>query len=267
MSVVKESCSEPAVRLRARLRRLVPLLAVVAILVVVYATGWHRELSLETLLKYRARIDDFIAAHYIAAVLAFAALYMASAALALPTGFFLAVIGGFLLGTAVGGFAAMVGSTAGATAMFLVARSAFGEHLLRRAGPRVARFAAGFRADAMSYIVILRLLPTPSWLTNLAAALFNVRLTTFVAATVFGRTPGSFTFAFLGAGLGSVIDVQQAAYRACLAVGGGDCRTEFDPATVLTPTLLAALFALGLLALVPVAARRLRWRRALSERS
>ena len=121
-------------------------------------------------------------------------------------------------------------------------------------------------ADAFSYIVFLRLVPTPSWVTNLMAAVFEVRLRTFIAATVVGRTPGSFTFAFLGVGLGSVIDAQQAAYRACLAAGGDDCRIDFDPANVLTPTLLAALIALGLLALLPVVAKRLRWRRAQSAR-
>jgi uncharacterized membrane protein YdjX (TVP38/TMEM64 family) len=267
MSVVNESRPKPAGRPRGRLWRLAPLLVLVAILAVVYAMGWHRQISLETLLAHRARIDDFISDHRIAAAVVFAALYAAAALLVLPTGFLLAVLAGFLFGAAVGGFTALVGSTAGATVMFLVARSAFGEHLLRGIGPRAARFAAGFRADAWSYIVFLRLVPTPSWLTNVAAALFEVRPTTFIAATALGRTPGSFTFAFLGAGLGSVIDAQQAAYRACLTAGGGDCRIDFDPANVLTPTLLAALIALGLLALVPVAARRLRSRRAQSEHS
>jgi len=34
--------------------------------------------------------------------------------------------------------------------------------------------------------------------------------------------------------------------------GGPDCRLAFDPADVLTPQLIAALVALGLLALMPV---------------
>ena len=54
---------------------------------------------------------------------------------------------------------------------------------------------------------------------------------------------------------------------ACVATGSLYCRVPFDPATVLTPTLLAALIALSLLALVPVAARRLLWRRVEPERS
>ena len=45
-------------------------------------------------------------------------------------------------------------------------------------------------------------------------------------------------------------------YNACVAGGAADCQVEFDLSHVLTPTLLGALVALGVLALVPVVARR-----------
>ncbi len=242
-------------------RRIAPFAVLLALLIAVYATGSHRHLSLETLVRNSAAIDAFIAAHRATALLVFVAVYAAGAALAIPAGVVLAVIGGFLFGAPLGGFAAMVGSTMGATLVFAIARSAFGGELIRRAGPSLARFADGFRADAFCYVLCLRLLPVPSWFTNLTAALFRVRIKTFVAATALGRTPGSFVFALLGAGLGSVIVAEAAAYHACLAAGGLDCRVGFDPANVLTPTVLAALIALGLLALVPVFARRLISRR------
>src|SRR5262249_54949405 len=152
--------------------------------------------------QHSTDIDAFIAAHYTAAVLVFVLLYAAAAVLAFPAGVMLAVVGGFLFGPLVGGFASMVGSTMGATTMFAVARSAFGEVLMRRAGPFLTRFAAGFRADAFFYVLFLRLMPMPSWVTNVTAALFGVRLKIFVAATAIGRTPGSLVFALFGAGLG-----------------------------------------------------------------
>jgi uncharacterized membrane protein YdjX (TVP38/TMEM64 family) len=250
---------------RRRALRLAPLALLVALLVAAYASGWHRELSLETLVRHSAAIDAFIASHRVLAVLVFIAVYVIGAALAMPAGAVLAVIGGFLFGTLLGGSAAMIGSTIGATIVFLIAKSAFGERLLRGAGPLAARCAAGFRADAFCYVMFLRLVPVPSWVTNLTAALCNVRLKTFIAATALGRTPGSLTLALFGAGLDSIIAAEEAAYRACLAAGDQDCRIAFDPANVLTPTLLAALIALGLLALVPVFARRLFWRRAAVE--
>ena len=59
-----------------------------------------------------------------------------------------------------------------------------------------------------------------------------------------------------------MIASQETVYRACLAASGSDCRIDLDPANLVTPTLVAALVGLGLLALVPVLARRLLWRRA-----
>ena len=99
-----------------------------------------------------------------------------------------------------------------------------------------------------------------SWVVNLMAALAGARLTTFAAATVLGMTPPTFIFAFFGAGLDSVITAQQAAYSACVAAGRPDCRLQFHLHAAITPELIAALGALGLLALVPVVVKRLRGR-------
>jgi uncharacterized membrane protein YdjX (TVP38/TMEM64 family) len=170
--------------------------------------------------------------------------------------------GGVLFGGIVGGAAAVVAATLGATVIFLIARSAFGEHLARRAGLRAERLAQGFRADAFSYLLFLRLVPVfPFFLVNLVPALAGVRLRTFVTATALGILPAGFAFAHLGAGLDSVIRAQSAIYNACLAVGRNHCHLDFDVRTAVTPELLAALAALGALALIPIVVRRWRARR------
>src|SRR5262245_61267244 len=167
---------------RWRWRRLTPLGLLVSALVLAYAMGWHRSLSIETLVENNAAIDAFIEAHRVAAVLSFIAIYAIGAMLAMPAGAVLAVIGGYLFGALTGGGASRIGSTLGATAVFLVARSAFGEKLLRRVGARAESVAASFRADAFYYVMFLRLVPVPSWFTNLSAALCAVRLPVFVTA-------------------------------------------------------------------------------------
>ncbi len=243
------------------LRRLVPLVAVVAVSAGVIAMGWHRQLSFETLARHHEALRDFIAMHEVSAVAGYVALYIAAAALSVPVGFYLTVIGGILFGAVLGGAAAMVGATIGAICIFLIAKSALGEHLVRRAGPLAEKLATGFRADAFSYLLFLRLVPIfPFWLINLAAALLGVPLATFAAATALGIIPATFVFAFVGAGLDSVIVAQQDAYRSCLAAGRPDCRLAFHMNAALTPELLAALAALGVLALVPVVVKRLRAR-------
>jgi uncharacterized membrane protein YdjX (TVP38/TMEM64 family) len=239
-----------------RFRRVAPLIAVIALIGLAYGLGLHRDISFETLVRNRTAIDQFIADHGAAAVIGYIALYIVVIGLSLPGGAIMTVIGGFLFGPVIGTIAAIGGALAGATVIFVIARSAAGECLTRRAGPFAAKLAEGFRADAFSYLLFLRLVPFPFWLINLAPALFGVRLSTFVAATALGILPATLTFAVFGAGLGSVIAAQESQYNACLAAGRADCMVDFDLSHVLTPTLLLALGAFALLALVPAFARR-----------
>ncbi len=80
----------------------------------------------------------------------------------------------------------------------------------------------------------------PFWLVNLAAALFGMRLLTYVGATAIGVVPATFVFAYFGHGLGTALDSEGAHVPA---------------------TLLVALALLGLVALLPIAVRRLRRRK------
>lgn len=243
------------------LRRLAPLVVVVLVSVGVIALGWHRQLSFEQVARHHEALRAFIAMHEVQAVAAYVALYVVTVALSIPVGFYLTVIGGILFGVLLGGGAALISATTGAICIFLIARSAIGEYFVRWAGPAAEKLAKGFRADAFSYLLFLRLVPiVPFWVVNLVAALAGVRLATFAGATALGIIPATFIFAFFGAGLDSVITAQQAAYGACAAAARPDCRLEFHLHAAVTPELLAALGALGVLALVPVVVKRLRRR-------
>jgi len=259
-----ERASVPAAQRTGRLsaRRIVPVVAIVLAGALVFATGAHRYLSLETLVRHRDALSGFVDAHYAAALLGFMAIYIAVVSLSIPGALFLTITGGFLFGTIAGGAAIVVAATIGASVIFLVARSAFGEYVVRRAGPRLSKILEGFCADAFSYLLFLRLVPLfPFFLVNLAPALVGVRLGTFVAATAIGIIPATLVFASVGAGLDSVIGAQASAYHGCVAAGRLDCRVDFDPGAVLTPQLIGALVALGLLALVPVVVKRVAARR------
>ena len=77
-----------------------------------------------------------------------------------------------------------------------LARTSVGDILLRKAGPRLQTLAKGFQEDAFSYLLFVRLVPAiPFWVTNLAAAIFGVRLKTFALATLIGIIPATFAFA------------------------------------------------------------------------
>jgi uncharacterized membrane protein YdjX (TVP38/TMEM64 family) len=246
---------------KCSLRRLAPLIAIGVVSIVAIAMGWHREISFEALARHHDALRNFIAGHAASALAGYVALYIAVVGLSLPVGAYLTVIGGILFGTLLGAMAAVAGASIGAVLIFSIAKSALGAHLVRRAGRTAERIAQGFREDAFSYLLFLRLVPVfPFWLVNLVSALCGVRLAPFAAATVLGIMPATFAFAFVGSGLESVIVAQEMAYGSCLAAGHADCRLVFRATDAFTPKLIAALVALGVLALVPVVVKRLRAR-------
>jgi uncharacterized membrane protein YdjX (TVP38/TMEM64 family) len=250
---------------RSPIRRFAPVAVILLAMAAVFLTGAYRHLSLETLVRHRMAIDAFIAAHGVAAVAALMALYVCVVALSIPGAVFLTIASGVLFGTIVGGAASVISATLGATIIFLVAKSACGETLVRRAGPLACKLAEGFRADAFSYLLFLRLIPAfPFFLVNLVPAFAGVTLPTFMLATLIGVIPATVAFAFLGSGLDSVLAAQERVFRACLASGQSDCHIEFDIGMIVTPRLLAALAMLGAIALIPVVVNRLRAKKVAS---
>jgi uncharacterized membrane protein YdjX (TVP38/TMEM64 family) len=250
----EDACGAPRRRVH---RGWLALLAVAAAAVAAVSFGLHDTLSLGTLVSHRATLAATVAQHMALSLAVFVSLYAVAVALSLPVGLPLTLAGGFLFGPLVGGLAAAIGATVGAAALFTVARGTVGEALRAKAGPRLCAFASGFREDAFSYLLFLRLVPVaPFWLVNLAAALLGVATPVFVAATAIGILPATFTFATLGSGLDSVIAAQEAANAGCV---GADCGLRLDPHALVTPKIAAGLAALGALSLLPVGLRR--WRR------
>ncbi len=246
-------------------KRFLPLLVLVAVGAVIYLNGWHKYLSLEQIAVNRDVLQGFVSSNVVLALLAYAAIYVGVVALSLPGGALLTITGGFLFGWLLGGLTTVVAATVGASLLFLIARTSLGEALADKAGPWLEKLSAGFREDALSYLLFLRLVPAfPFWLVNLAPAFLGVPLATYVIGTFVGIIPGTFAFAFVGAGLDSIIEAQQAAYQECLAKHSGaaenPCSFSLDPGSLLTPEILAAFAALGVVALIPVVVKKVRGR-------
>lgn len=245
---------------QGRLRRLLPLMVIAGLMALVFAMGWHKYLTFEQLAVHREALRSFVAGNFMLALGTFAAIYIVAVALSLPGGVLLTISGGLLFGWVIGGLTVVVAATIGASVIFLIARSALGEPLAARAGPWLDKLRAGFQEDALNYLLFLRLVPAfPFWLVNLAPALLGVSLRTFAVGTFAGIIPGTFTFAFLGAGLDSIIDAQIEANRSCLDAGG-DCAFHLNPGALVTPEILLAFAGLGIIAIIPVALKKLRAR-------
>jgi len=226
------------------LRRVLPLAILVAALAALWASGLAGQISWATLSRYQGTLDAWITRHRIVAPVLYAALYAVVTALSVPEAAVLTVAGGLLFGATLGGAMAVIGATAGALVLFLAARTAFASAVPSRGGTRLARIRAELQRNGFSYLLAIRLIPAfPFWLVNLAAALAGMRLLPFAAATLLGIIPATFVFAWIGAGVGTV-----------LAAG-----SRPDLAVIFSPNILGPLLALGLLALLPVAWRH--WKR------
>jgi uncharacterized membrane protein YdjX (TVP38/TMEM64 family) len=216
--------------------------------------------SLQTLAEHRLALRGLVAQHYPLALLLYAGTYVLAVLLMFPAAAALTLAGGFLFGWAAGAVLAVISATTGATLVFLIARTALGEALMRRSGKWLDKLRAGFRKNALSYLLFLRLVPAfPFWFMNLAPALLGVQLTDFVIATGVGIVPGTLAFAFIGSGLDNVLAEHYEAYLACLAnaAPGVRCHFGLTPRSFLTGELIGALVLLGVIAILPVIVKRL----------
>lgn len=248
---------------QSTLVRFAPLALIVAATLALIASGAHRQLTIENLLASRDALQARVDANFPLAIALYLLVYTCAVALSLPGALLLTIAGGFLFGGFAGAIATTIAATVGASLIFLAAQSSLGEVLRRRAGPWLTKFREGFAKDAASYLLFLRLVPAfPFWLVNLAPALFDVKLKTFIWTTAIGILPGTFAYSFAGAGLDSVVAAQKQAFAACLASGASDCKAHIYLHQLVTKELVLAFAALGIVALIPVAINRWRARNA-----
>ena len=246
------------------LKRWSPIVTIVAAAMIVYANGWHSYLSLSNVAEHREFLQNYVQTNLLTSLFIYAMVYVAIVAFSLPGGAAATITGGFLFGWLLSGSVTVFAATLGATILFLAARTSLGSALRDKAGGSLRKIADGFKEDALSYLLFLRLVPIfPFWLVNLAPALLGVPLGTYVFATFIGIIPGTFAFAFFGSGLGSVIDAQTAANEACIAEKGIEaCPFSIHPGSLVTKELLLAIGAMGVVAILPVVLKKMRRRTA-----
>ncbi|MBC8241756.1 MAG: TVP38/TMEM64 family protein [Alphaproteobacteria bacterium] len=219
------------------MRRLWPLLVLAAGLIAFLAAGGDEYLSLDSLRLYRADLAKYVADHAVVMALCFLAAYAVMVAFSLPGALLMTVTGGFFFGSILATGLVVLGATIGATAVFLIAKTALGDPLRTRAGPALLKMEDGFRENAFNYLLILRLIPLfPFFLVNLVPAFLGVRLRDYVLATFIGIIPGTFVFAQVGTGLDSILDSDE----------------ELSVGSLMSNDVLAALLGLAVLSALPL---------------
>lgn len=228
--------------------RLLPIAVLAAGLVLFFVLGLDRFLSFDMLQEHRGWLMAEVERNGALAALAFIGLYAVLVAFSIPGGAAMTICAGFLFGTWLAAGCAVIGATLGAIGVFLAARTAFRDVLRARAGAAMKRMEAGFKENALSYLLVLRLIPLfPFWLVNLVPAFLGVPLRTYIIGTFFGIIPGTIVFASLGNGLGAILDAGE----------------QPDLGVILNLEILLPILALAVLALLPVVYKKVKAKRNL----
>jgi len=221
--------------------RFLPLLLIVIVLAVIIYFGWYRYLSFASLKKYHDQLLIWTQQHFFVASLSYILIYIVAVATSVPGAVFLTIAGGFLFGIIFGTIYTVIAATIGATLLFLAVKTAFGTWLTTKAQPWLKKMKQGFNRNAFNYLLSLRLIPLfPFWAVNIVPALLNMRLSSYIAATVLGIIPGTFVYTALGNGLGTFFANN----------------TTPNLAIIFKPGILLPILALAILSLVPIFYKR-----------
>lgn len=221
-----------------------PLTIIIGCSLAVWASGLHHYLSFEQLRIHNVELNTYINHYPVSATILYMGIYIVIVGLSIPGATIMTLCGGYLFGQMIGTGLVVVSATIGASIIFVSAKMASRDLLLKRAEPWVKKVKKGFQEDAFYYLLTLRLIPIfPFVAINIIAALFQIPLRQFIVATFFGIIPGSFVYVSIGDALKEVI-----------------ATPNLTPEIAIHPKVLLALVGLSILSLSPILYKRLRSR-------
>lgn len=192
-----------------RIKKYLPLVVLACVIALIFAMGWNRYLSLDTLRDHGAELRAYAAEHYVLALLALMAVFAILTASVVPGVFFVTITAGYLFGPWVGGVSTSIAATIGALIVYAVARSALGADLRRKAERdqgMLKKVCAAIDRDTFWYVLASRLaVVVPFHMINVAAGIMSVRLVPYMIATVIGLLPAHIIYCWIGARLNQLL--------------------------------------------------------------
>ena len=237
------------------IKRLLPLMVLLLAVVAFFASGVHRNLDFDQIAASYATLVGHVGERPVLSVLVAMLAYTVATALSFPAAWLLTVAIALVFGWVTASFIVLISASTGASILFLIARYALADFFRHRAGAMLNKMAKGFREDAVSYMLFLRMAPIfPFTLVNVVPAILGVPLVTFFWTTFVGIIPGVVAYSYAGEGLRSIV-VERA--DAC-AAGIAPCGEGLSPGDLVTTQILIAFILLALVSLLPILLKRLR---------
>jgi uncharacterized membrane protein YdjX (TVP38/TMEM64 family) len=192
-----------------RIKRFLPLILLAGVIALIFAMGWNRYLSLDTIRDHGADFQAFKNANYLLCLLILMAVFAVLTASVVPGVFFVTITAGYLFGPWVGGVSTSIAATVGALIVYAVARSALGESLRQKAERDqglMQKVCDAIDKDTFWYVLASRLaVVVPFHMINVAAGIMSVRLTPYTIATVIGLLPAHIIYCWIGARLNELL--------------------------------------------------------------
>jgi len=189
--------------------RLLPLFAIAGLVVLFFALGWNRYLSMDLIREHGLNLQAYARRHWWIALIAFVAVYALATASTIPGPVFLTLLGGMMFGPVVGMLAQATGATIGSVVIYGVYRTSIGDWLRAKFEADAGfmdRLAKGIDRNAFTTLLTLRLIPSvPFVLINATAGMMAVPLRPYVIATFLGLLPSTFIYTWIGSRLGGLI--------------------------------------------------------------
>lgn len=228
------------------MRKYLPLLVITSLLVCFFYLRLYRYLSFESLAQHRNLLLQWKEENYLLAVSIYVLTYSLAVAASFPGALFLSLAGGLLFGPFPGTLYVLFSATLGSTLLFLSIKLALSDWFEKKAGKWIKQMEQGFRKNAFSYLLSLRLIPVfPFCLVNIIAGLLALPLSIFVSATFLGLIPGAVIYTSIGQNLGDLFELNNL--------------TLLD--LLLTPRFLLPLLSLAVLALLPIIFNKIKVRK------
>ena len=189
-----------------RLRAFLPLIILIAIGVALLASGALDRFQPAQLATEQVRLRALVAEYPVLSALAQIVVVMLGISTGIPGIIVLIFAGGMLFGIIPGTILSAIGTTLGATILFLASRSAFAHGSGGGVPLLVEKLRAGYHAFPFSYTLFLRLVPFfPFGGVTVALAWLRCPLCLFLTATAIGGTVMIAFETALGAGLAETI--------------------------------------------------------------
>jgi uncharacterized membrane protein YdjX (TVP38/TMEM64 family) len=188
-----------------RLRAFLPLIVLIAIGVILFFSGALDRFEPSRIGAEQQNLRLLITEYPVLSRVAQVVIVMLGVSTGIPGAIVLIFAGGMLFGIVEGTILSSIGTTLGATILFLASRSAFA-HGTGGVPMLVERLRTGYHAFPFSYTLFLRLVPLfPFGGVTIALAWLRCPLWLFITATALGGTVMIAFETALGAGLADTI--------------------------------------------------------------